>query len=210
MPTPTETPIPTSLVVEQATKVIDSFNSLGFGLAALFVIFIALALIGLVIWSGRNSNSTALSVLVTSNAQKTQDLIDLKAQRDQEHQQHLEAMGKLEIQAARTNDLSQEANGILRAFNERGSERDGVQRQLADDVHLMANIGSVPVQEILGRVRTMADAIIRIDARTANWDVIALAITPLMIELGALKTEVKKHSTQPIPVIDPPANGDKK
>jgi len=37
---PTATPIPPSLVVEQATKVIDSFNSLGFGLAALFVIFI--------------------------------------------------------------------------------------------------------------------------------------------------------------------------
>jgi len=58
---PTATPSP-SLVVEQATKVIDSFNSLGFGWRQLFVIFIALALIGLVIWSGRNSNSTALSV----------------------------------------------------------------------------------------------------------------------------------------------------
>lgn len=204
--TPTETPIPPAEVVEQATKVIDAFNSLGFGLAALFVISIALALIGLVIWSGRNSNSTALSVLISSNAQKDKDLVDLKAQRDQENKQHLERMDALNLQLQRTNDLNAQSNDILIAVNTRGLERDVIQKQLSEDIHAIVTTGSLPVQEILSRVRDMADMLTRVDTRTADWNAIALTITPLMIELGTLKAEAKKHSTQPIPAIEvPPA-----
>lgn len=197
----TETPIPPAEVVEQATKVIDAFNSLGFGLAALFVIFIALAILALVIWSGRNSSSTAISVLANSSLQKDKDIADLKAQREQEHKQHIDAMAKLEIQGTRANDLSAEANKILIAVNDRGKERDEAQSKLANDIHEMVNAGSKPVQEILSRVQIIAEGVARIDTRTADWSALLDVLTPLLVELGALRMEAKKHSTQPLPAI---------
>lgn len=200
---PTPTPIPVE-VVEKAVQVIDAFQSLGPIMAVLGLAALALVVVLLNAWSNRNSNASVVTTLVNAALQKDKDIADLKEQRQQEHEQHIEAMNRLDAQGARTNDLSQEANGILRAFNERGSERDGVQRQLAEDIHAIVSTGSLPVQEILQRVRGITDILALVDTRTADWTAVLSVITPLIVELGALKAEAKKHSTQPIPFVNHP------
>lgn len=206
MPTPTSTPSPAELV-RDATQIVNTWNSLGPVMALLAVVALAIGAILLVLWSSRNSNSAAITVLAQSNSDKEKELSDLKAQRAQENAQHQEIMLAVKEQMKRSNDIGQTANETLITVNNRGLDRDTVQKQLAEDVHTIVSAGSLPVQEILNRVRSMAEVISKIDARTADWSTVALAVTPLMIELGALRTEAKKHSTQPIPAIDPPANG---
>lgn len=202
--TATTTPVPSAELVHQFSEVVSIWNTLLPIMAVLLVVLVALGIVGLMIWIGRNNSSTAISVLSQANTSKDKEVADLKAQREQEHSQHIEAMDKLDSQFQRTNDLSAETNKILIAVNDRGLERDTVQKQLAEDVHLIVNGGSKPVQEILSRVQTIAEDVARIDSRTADWPALLDILTPLLIELGALRVEAKKHSTQPIAVINIP------
>jgi DNA anti-recombination protein RmuC len=173
-------------------------------MAILAVAALALFVVLLNSWINRNSNSTVMKVLATANEQKDKDIQDLKAQRDQENRHHNERMEVLRVQVERTNDLSEQANNILATINAHGVERDSIQKQVAEDIHTMVSSGSLPVQEILARVRTFTDVLTRIDTRTADWNAIMIVIQPLMLELGALRAEAKKHATQPIPAIEPP------
>lgn len=204
-PYPSATPSPAELV-RDASQIITIWNQLGPLMAVLGLAALALIVVLLVTRNGVTSNSAAINLLVKANAQKDQELTDAREQRKQEHEQHIESLGTIAAQTNRSNDLIEQGNTIMKAINDRGQERDATQKQLAEDFHALLTTGSAPVQEILSRVRTMTELLARIDLRTANWDVIAIAITPLITELSALRQEVKKHSTQPIPIItDPPA-----
>jgi hypothetical protein len=204
-PTPSA---PSAELVKQAAEIVDIWNSLGPLMAILAVAALALFVVLLNSWINRNSSSTVLSVLASTNAQKDKDILDLKAQRDQENRHHNERMEVLRVQVERTNDLSEQANNILATINAHGVERDSIQKQVAEDIHTMVSSGSLPVQEILARVRTFTDVLTRIDTRTADWNAIMIVIQPLMLELGALRAEAKKHATQPIPAIEPlPTDG---
>jgi len=199
----TPTPVPSAELVRQATQLIDVWHNLGPLMALLGVVVLALIIVLLNTRDNNKGNATVLSVLADNNIQKDKDIVDLKAQRDQENKQHLERMDALRAQAERANDLAAQGNAILIAINDRGLERDAVQKQMAEDMHTIVNAGSVPVQEILQRVRTFTDVLTRIDTRTADWSAVVTVIQPLMLELGALRAEAKKHSTQPIPAIQP-------
>lgn len=209
IPTPSPTPSPAE-VVRQATEIINTWNDLTPLMAVLGVAALALAVVMIISWNNRNSSAAAIEVLAKANAQKEQELADLKEQRRQEHEQHIESLAAIADQNNRANDLSQQANtlieqsnSILKAQMDRGLERDATQKQLADDFHALMNTGSKPVQEILSRVHTIAKGVEMLDTRTADWPDVLKVITPLLIELGALKQEAKKHSTQPIPAVNP-------
>lgn len=203
MQIPTATPSPAE-VVKQATEIINTWNDLTPLMAVLGVAALALVIVLLISWSNRSNNTAAITVLANANAQAQKDLADLKEQRRQEHEQHIESLSAIAAQGNRTNDIAEQGNKILQAQMDRGLERDATQKQLADDFHALLNTGSKPVQEILARVQTIAEGVKMLDARTADWPDVLKVVTPLLIELGALKQEAKKHSTQPIPVIDVP------
>lgn len=208
-PTPVFTPTPSPAeLVRDATQIINVWNSLGPIMAVLGVCAIALIIVLLVTRDNTKGSATVLSVLANNNAQKDKDILDLKSQREQEHKQHIESMTMLAEQGRRANDL-------FEAMNNRGSERDKQQQrmvesqaQIAGDLKTMVTLGSAPVQEIRSKVNEIVGIVSTIDGRTADWNSILSVITPLLVELGALRQEAKKHSTQPIPAIDPPTNGE--
>lgn len=202
--TATPTPSPAE-VVEKATQVIDAFQNLGPLMAVLGVAALALAFALLIAWINRSGTAAVVNVLASASTQKDKDIADLKAQRAQEHKEHLESISALHNQAVRTNDL-------FEAMNNRGLERDKQQQllvetqgQIVTELEKMTSVGSVPVQEIRTHVREIKSIVDGIDVRTADWNGILAVITPLLVELGALRAEAKKHSTQPIPKIDMPA-----
>ena len=203
-PSPTQPP---AEVIEQAIRVISVFDSLGPLMALLLVVALALVVIVIIVFSNRNASANAITVLANTTAQKDKELAELKEQRRQEHEQFIESLGAIADQGNRANDLSEKANEILRAQMDRGLERDANQKKFAEDFHILLNTGSKPVREILERIQVIAEQVKNLDARTADWPDVLKTITPLLIELGALRQEAKKHSTQPIPVVDAPANG---
>lgn len=203
-PQPTSTPSPAE-IVEQATRVLDTWDNLGPLMAVLGVAALALAFALFLAWSNRNSNSSVITTLVNTALQKDKDIADLKEQRKQEHDQHIESMKVLAEQSTRTNDL-------FDAMNNRGTERDKQQQRLVETQDKIATRfesllteGSKPVQEIQAKVTEILILANKIDGRTADWNSILNVITPLLVELGALRQEAKKHSTQPIPAIADPA-----
>lgn len=210
-PTPIFTPTPSPAeLTKQVGELVSIWNTLTPIMAVLFVVLVALGIVGLFLWINRNNSSTAINVIANSNAQKDKEIIELRAQREQDRKQNTENMTLLSQQFTRSNDL-------FEAMNNRGGERDKQQQrmvesqaQIASDLKVMVTSGSAPVQEIRTRVNEIVGIVSTIDGRTADWNGILSIITPLLIELGALRTEAKKHSTQPIPVIDPvpPANGE--
>lgn len=207
MPTPTVTPSPAE-IVRDATQIINTWNNLTPFMAVLGLVALALIVMLLSQRSNSNANDKTMGVLTSTLAHRDQEITELKNDAKKFQKMHIDSLTAIAEQGNRSNDISAETNKILQAQLLRGNERDGIQKQLAADVHQMVSAGSIPVQEILSRVRAMTDVIAHIDTRTIGWDAIAIAITPLMIELGALRQEAKKHSTQPIPVIDPPDNGE--
>lgn len=210
-PTPIVTPTPSPAeLVRDATQIIGIWNSLGPLMAVLGIVALAFAAILLIQWSNRNSSSTAIQVLAAANTQKEKELAKAEEQRDQDRKQYVESLTVLSEQSTRANDIGADTNKILRAMNEGGLERAMMQKQLSDDFHTLISTGSAPVQEIRNKVNEIVTIVGTIDSRTADWNAILNLITPLLIELGALRAEAKKHSTQPIPIIDPvpPANGE--
>jgi DNA anti-recombination protein RmuC len=203
-PTATATPSPSEIVkqIEQVTQVIDVFKSLGPVMGLLFIVGLVLFAMLIVMWFSRNNLNTVTNILANNNAQKDKEINDLKAQREQAQKQHVESLSAIHKQMQRGNDLSENSNRILEAVNTRGGQRDLDQQKMAADLHEMVSSGSKPVQEILQRVREIAEGINRLDMRTADWPETVKAVTSLMQELGGLRAEAKKHSTQPIPVID--------
>lgn len=211
IPTLSITPTPdpsTAELARDATQIINTWNNLGPFMAVLGIVALALIIMLLSQRSNSNSQDKTMSVLTTTLAHRDAEIIELKNDAKAFQKLHIESLEAIAEQGNRSNDISAEANKILKAQLERGNERDASQKQLADDFHVMLTTGSIPVQEILTRVRSMMEVLTRIDTRTADWNAIVQTVTPLMIELGALRTEAKKHSTQPIPAIDPPNNGE--
>lgn len=200
-PTPTAPP---AELIEQAVRVIDIWQTLGPLMAVLLVAAMAIAVVFANNWINRNSSSSAINVLSHSNTQKEKELEESKTQREQDRQQHVESIRILSEQSTRANDLWE-------AMNNRSGERDKqqqrmveAQEKIASDLGVIINDGSTPVREIKTKVGEIVNIVTAIDSRTADWDGILQVITPLLIELGALRTEAKKHRTQPIAPITMP------
>lgn len=201
----TPTPTPSGEVGEiaaQTERVIDSFNSLGFGMATMFVITILALVMLMLAWSGRNNSNTALTTLASVNQQKDKDITDLKAQRAAEHQQFMDSLSALHDQHIRLNDLQAQQNQILKTQTERDTARDAKTEQIATEVRSLSERGGQHAAEILRSVQANADQLARIDMRTTSWDAVVQIVTPLLQELQALRLEAKKHSTKPIPAVD--------
>lgn len=86
------TPIPDSQVAEvvvQATKAIDAFSDLGVFLAVLFVFALLIILFGsivlVLVWSNRKTSGAAVNVLAQVNADKINELVEMRRQRDEEN-----------------------------------------------------------------------------------------------------------------------------
>lgn len=189
-------------VVRQTEKVLNAFDNLGFGMAALFVITILSFVVLAIIWSNRNNNTVVISTLAAVNTQKDKDIADLKAQRAAEHQQHIESMTALHEQAIRQNDIQDKQAKILQTQTERDTARDQKTDQIAADLKSLSERGGQHAQEILASAQRNAETLQRIDMRTASWDTIIQIVTPLLQELNALKFEANKHSTKPIPAVE--------
>lgn len=200
-PTPTASPEVGELV-QQTEKVLDAFNSLGFGMAALFVMTILSLVVLAVVWSNRNNSTIVISTLAAANTQKDKELADLKEQRRQEHEQHIESMSALHEQAIRQNDIQTEQAKILRTQTERDTARDAKTDQIAADLRTLSERGGQHAQDILASAQRNAETLQRIDMRTSSWDTIIQVVTPLLQELQALRLEAKKHSTKPIPAVE--------
>lgn len=200
-PTPTAAP-EVGEVVRQTEKVLDAFNSLGFGMAALFVITVLSLVVLAIVWSNRNNSSVVISTLAAVNTQKDKDIADLKAQRAAEHEQHLESMSALHEQAIRQNDIQEKQAKILQTQTERDTARDAKTDQIAADIRTLSERGGQHAQDILASAQRNAETLQRIDIRTSSWDSIVQVVTPLLQELQALRLEAKKHSTKPIPTVE--------
>lgn len=79
------TDVPDAEVVEQAARVIDTFSSLGPFMAVLLVITLAFIVVLVVVWSTRSTSSTAVTVLAQVNADKINELVEMRRQRDEEN-----------------------------------------------------------------------------------------------------------------------------
>lgn len=206
---PTNTPEPSPAeVVQQAERIIDIWNSLGPIMAILFVAALALVVVFVIVWSSRNNSNTLLNLLASNNAQKDREIQELREQRRVDQQQHIESLSAIHEQNMRANDLSATSIAILNIMNNQNNERYDGQKIMASQIEALATQGSAPVQEIKAKVVEILGIAGRLDNRTADWNGILTVITPLLVELGALRIEAKKHSTQPIPKIDPPPTGD--
>lgn len=206
----TSTPTPSPQVgelVQQTEKVLDAFNSLGFGMAALFVMTLLSLVVLAIVWSNRNNSALVISTLAAVNTQKEKDIADLKAQRAIDHEQHIESLGALHDQALRQNDIQAEQAKILKTQTERDVARDLKTDQIAQDLKALSERGGQHAQEILSSAQRNAETLQRIDLRTASWDTIVQVVTPLLQELQALRVEAKRHSTKPIPVVEASENG---
>lgn len=192
----TPTPEAETQVVRELSRAADSFNNMTYGMASLFVIMLVIGVVMVLVLANRNSLAQTYNLMTRVNAQKDEELTELR-------KIHGEALGKIDQQMQAANKLSAEANKILTAVNDRGSERDTVQTQLATDIHTLVSAGSKPVQTILERVQETAGKVALIDARTADWTTILQQITPLLAELVAVRQEAQKHITKPIPNVPP-------
>jgi hypothetical protein len=206
VPTPTDTP-PDELL-DKAERVIDIWNSLGPLMAILGVAALALIVIGLISYSSRNSSSTAIKVLEKISERQDKEIIVLQQQSTEDRGKYIESIKVVAEQSTRANDL-------FEAMNNRGGQRDlqqqrmvELQAQIAANQKTMIESGSEPVREIKAKVGEIKDIVTRIDTHTADWNGILQVITPLLVELGALRQEAKKHSTQPIPKMDIQTNGE--
>lgn len=214
VPVPTPTEIASDELLDKAERIISLWDNLGPVMALIGFATIAFIVIGVISYFNRNTSSTAIKVL-----EKVSDRLDKEIERQDKEivllqQKSIEDRGKYIESIAVVAEQSQRANNLFEAMNNRGGQRDLQQQrlvesqaQIANDLKAMATAGSPPVQEIKTKVGEIVGIVTAIDKRTADWAGILDTITPLLIELGALRTEAKRHSTQPIPKIDV-QNGD--
>lgn len=209
---PTATEVATDELLDKAERLIGLWDSLGPVMAILAVVTVALIVVGVVSYINRNSSATAIKVL-----EKVSDRLDKEIERQDKEivllqQQGSEDRGKYIESIAVVASQSTRANDLFEAMNNRSGQRDLQQQNLvesqskiANDLNQMATLGSAPVQEIRLKVGEIVGIVTRIDAQTADWPGIVDIITPLLVELGELRTAAKKHKTQPIPQIDAPS-----
>lgn len=210
---PTATEVATDELLDKAERLIGLWDSLGPVMGIMAVVIVALVVVGGVTYVNRNSSSTAIKVL-----EKVSDRLDKEIERQDKEiillqQQGSEDRGKYIESIAVVAAQSTRANDLFEAMNTRSGQRDSQQQRLvesqakiANDLNQMATAGSAPVQEIRARVGEIVNIVTHIDTRTADWDGILSTLTPLLVELGELRTAAKKHKTQPIPQITPSAD----
>lgn len=205
MQVPSPTDIPPDELLDKAERVIGIWDSLGPLMAILGLMALVLIVVGIVVYFNRNNSSTAIQVLAKVSDRQDKEIERLVEQRKIDQEKFIESISVIAAQATRSNDL-------FEVMNTRGGQRDSQQQrlvesqaQIAIDLKSIVTQGSAPVQEIRAKVIEVLGLVTRIDSRTANWDDILIAITPLLAELGELRTIAKKHKTQPIPQIDPTA-----
>lgn len=202
----TPTPTPDELL-DKVERVISIWDSLTPVMAILFFAVLALVVILVVVYFNRSNSSTAIIAQNKLIDRQAIDIADLKTEIRSERTQYAETFKVISDQLTRGNDLW-EANNTQ--AGQRVSQQQRLvdsQSQIAVDLKTIATVGSPTVQEIKTKVGEIVGIVTGIDARTADWDGILNTITPLLVELGALRTEAKRHKTQPIPMIDPTNNG---
>lgn len=210
VPTPIPSPIPSAEIVEQATRVIDSFSNLGNIQGMLFVIALALVLIFVVVWSNRNNTSATITVLTSTISSQDKEISELKSDAKEFKLMHIESLGVISAQSTRSNDL-------FEAMNSRGLERDKQQQrmvesqaQIAADLKTMVTDGSVPLRKLMQDVASVMTSINALDTKASLLPEVISSIPALRTELNskldALMAEVVKRSTKPIPKMDMPAS----
>lgn len=198
----TKTPTPDELI-DKAERLISIWDSLGPLMAILLLMALAFLIIGAIVYFNRNNSSAAIDAQNKLIDRQEKDIAELKGEIRQERKQNIETFKIIGDQLTRGNDLWEASN--IQA-GQRVSQQQrivDVTAQAAADLKTIATVGSAPVQEIRAKVIEIMGLVTRIDDRTANWDDILNTITPLLVELGELRTVAKKHKTQPIPTIDP-------
>jgi hypothetical protein len=211
MPTTTATPtaVPPAELIEQATRVIDIWNSLGPLMAILFVLALAMGVVLLVTFANRNSSATAITVLAQANAQKDKDLLEAKEQRNQERVEFIKGLTVIADQSTRANDL-------FEAMNSQGGERVKQQQRMVETqdkisvaFETLLREGSTPLQKVASDVAVIMNVIGGLNTRTENWQTVMDSIPQIRADfnerLDSLFKELAKRSTKPIPIVPPEA-----
>jgi hypothetical protein len=199
----TETPTPDELI-DKAERLISIWDSLTPVMGILFFAVLALVVILAVIYFNRSNSSTAITAQNKLIDRQAIDIADLKNEIRQERTQYVETFKVIGDQLTRGNDLWEASNTQAGQRVSQQQRMVEVTAQAAADLKMIATVGSPTVQEIKIKVGEILALVTKFDARFGDWDTILNVTTPLLIELGALRTEAKRHKTQPIPAIDPP------
>lgn len=205
-PTATPSAAEVAEVLDKAEQVIDIWNSLGPLMAVLLFGALAMVVVLVVVYSNRGSASAAITVLAKHSDRQDKDITDLKERNQLEREQNQASLKMIGEQMARSNDLWEANNTQVGQRAMQQQRMVEVTGQIATDLKTIATTGSPSVQEIKTKVGEIFGIVTGIKADTADWNGILNVITPLLVELGALRAEAKKHSTQPIPAIDPSAS----
>lgn len=203
----TQTPV-TDELLDKAERVIGIWDTLTPVMAILFFAVLALIVILAVVWFNRNNSSAAIEAQNKLFDRQEKDIAELKTEIRDERSKYFETFKVIGDQLTRGNDLWEAINTQT---GQRVSQQQRLvesQAQIAVDLKNIATVGSPTVQAIQIKVSEIKDIVTHIDKRTADWPGILETITPLLTELGVLRQEAKKHSTQPIPAIDVPASGE--
>lgn len=201
---------PPAEIIRDAVRVLDTFDNLGPLMALLFIVALALIVVVIVQFSTRNSTSSAINVLAQANADKSKEIVDLRAQLVEYQRLHVEGLSVIGTQASRTNDL-------FDAMNNRSANRDlqqqemvATQGRIAASFDKLLNEGSAPLQQVARDVAKLLELVNSVDNRTNNWQKVIDGIPQIKQDiskrLDELMGELQKRSTKPIPIVDP-ANG---
>lgn len=210
---PTTTPTqPPSVIIQQATEALDTWNQLGPIMGLLLVVALAVVAILVIAYFNRNSNAQALGVLVAANAEKEREVREFKERLEQEHAQHIESLSAIHAQTQRTNDLFEQ--NIKRGGERDAQQAEMLQNQLriASAFENLLNNGSAPLQRVAADVAQLMIAVNNVDVRTMGWHEIMLSIPQWRIDvnkkLDELMVEVTKRATKPIPKVEIPPAGE--
>jgi hypothetical protein len=199
-----ETPTPTpDELIDKTARLLSIWDNLGPLMAILALMALAFLVIGIIAYFNRNNSSVAIEAQNKLIDRQEKDISELKQEIRQERKQNIETFKVISDQLTRGNDLWEASNTQAGQRVSQQQRIVDVTAQVASDLKMIATVGSVPVQEIKVKVNEIVGIVTHIDTRTADWNAILETVTPLLVELGTLRTEAKKHKTQPIPVINP-------
>jgi hypothetical protein len=206
-PVPTPTPVPPAELLKQAGEIVSVWNTLTPIMAVLLVALVALALVGLMLWISRNSNSQAINVLSNANAAKDREIEEMKKQRLQDREANAQNARILSDQFARSNDLWEANNKQAQNRGLQQQEMVATQGRIAASFEKLLSEGSIPLQKVATDVAQLLILAGSIDTKTGN-------ITSAIEALGQIKTdlnkrlddivaELNKRSTKPLPLVTP-------
>lgn len=208
MGTPVFTPTPPPAeVVEQAVRVIDTWNQLGPIMGLLFVISLAFIAVILVLFSSRNSNNAAITTQANTIAAKDREINEMAAQREQDRKANAENARLLAEQFARSNDLWEVSNKQSENRNLQQQNLVNTQANIARAFDKLLSEGSQPLQKVAADVAQLLLLGGKIDTQTADLPQLLAAIPQLKADinerLDTMMRELEKRSTKPLPAVLP-------